>query len=43
MNHRWDDFKGDVSMKTLINQLDTAIKRRRRLYYHEDPEENARI
>lgn len=43
MNHQWADFKGDVSMKTLINQLDTAIKRRRRLYYHEDPEENQRI
>ena len=30
-------------MKTLISNMDGAIKRRRRLYNHEDPEEEARI
>ena len=43
MDQKWDDFKGDVSMKTLISQLDTSIKRRRRLYYTDDETENARI
>lgn len=43
MRHNTTDFKGDVSMKTLINKLDLAIQRKRRLYYHEDETENARI
>ena len=30
-------------MKTLINNMDTCIKRRRRLYNHEDPNEEQRI
>ena len=40
MEHQWANFKEDVNMKTMINTLDTAIKRRRRLYYHEDPVED---
>ena len=33
----WSEFKEDVSMKTLVNTLDRAIKRRRRLYISDDP------
>ena len=39
----WKDFKEDVSMKTLIDKLDRAIKRRRRLYISDDPEETKKI
>ena len=43
MNQTWSEFKGDVSMKTLINNMDTCIKRRRRLYTHENPNEEQLI
>ena len=43
MEQDWGEFKSDVSMKQLINQLDRAIKRRHRLYLSDDPEESARI
>ena len=36
MDADWSDFKNDVSMKTLVNTLDRAIKRRRRLYVSHD-------
>ena len=39
LDQDWNDFKGDVSMKTLMDKLDRAIKRRRRLYISDDPEE----
>ena len=32
----WDAFKGDVSMKQLINSIDKSIKRRNRLLIAED-------
>jgi len=39
----WSEFKADVSMKNLINALDKSIKRRRRLYISDNPEETERI
>lgn len=39
MDADWSDFKADVSMKTLINTLDRAIKRRRRLYMSKEQAE----
>ena len=36
MDADWSEFKNDVSMKTLVNTLDRAIKRRRRLYISND-------
>ena len=39
----WESFKDDVSLKTLITNLDKGIKRRSRLIVVEDAEENARI
>ena len=38
MKHDWKEFTGDVSKQNLINSLDKAIKRRRRLYISDDPE-----
>ena len=43
MKEDWSNFKEDVSMKTLINTLDRAIKRRRRLYISNDKEESLYI
>ena len=43
MDQSWDDFKGDVSMKQLIADMDKAIKRRRRLYYSDNPAEQDKI
>jgi hypothetical protein len=43
MEQDWSAFKTDVSMKTLINQLDKAIKRRMRLYISDDEAERERI
>ena len=43
MDADWSDFKNDVSMKTLVNTLDRAIKRRRRLYISDDPTETEYI
>ena len=43
LDQSWDDFKGDVSMKNLINDLDKSIKRRMRLYISDNDEENLRI
>jgi len=40
---QWSDFKSDVSMKSLIKQIDDSVKRRRRLYYHEDADETAKM
>lgn len=38
MDMDWDAFKGDVSMKQLINTIDRSIKRRNRLLIAEDEE-----
>lgn len=43
MDMDWGEFKADVSMKTLISDLDKAIKRRMRLYISEDETETAKI
>ena len=43
MDQDWSEFKADVSMKTLINDLDKAIKRRMRLYLSDDTEETERM
>lgn len=43
MDADWSDFKGDVNMKTLINTLDRAIKRRRRLYISDEEAETEYI
>ena len=37
IDQEWNEFKEDVSMKTLIDKLDRGIKRRRRLYISKDP------
>ena len=39
LDQDWNDFKSDVSMKTLMDKLDRAIKRRRRLYVSDDEKE----
>ena len=36
MDMDWDAFKGDVSMKQLINTIDRSIKRRNRLLISDD-------
>lgn len=36
---KWDEFKGDVSLKQLITQLDKGIKRRMRLIISSDEAE----
>ena len=38
MDLDWDAFKGDVSMKQLINTIDRSIKRRNRLFIAENDE-----
>ena len=43
MDHEWAEFKSDVSMKTLINELDKSIKRRMRLYISDDVAEKEKI
>ena len=43
MDQDWSEFKSDVSMKTLINELDKSIKRRMRLYISDDPAEKDKI
>ena len=43
LDQDWNDFKGDVSMKTLMDKLDRAIKRRRRLYLSDDDAETESI
>ena len=43
MDQDWSEFKTDVSMKTLISELDKAIKRRMRLYLSDDQAEKDKI
>jgi len=43
MKHDWSEFKGDVSMKTLIQDMDRSIKKRRRLYISKNEEEMTEI
>lgn len=42
-NEDWRDFKEDVSMKTLINEIDKTIKRRRRLFIADTEEGEEKI